>query len=386
MVHSSLNSAFVMPDMLRPVRDMDPYRPCWCGSGGKYKFCHFRRERQQPVSAFDATKAMLERRKRGRCSYPASAGTACGHAVTEAHTVQRRGALAAIAEEGHVLDYKPASINAMIEHGGRPPPRRVGVRRASTFPGFCNEHDAMFRPIESKTTVFDKQAALLFAFRAVALERYMKEVELAAVPAQREMDKGFPFEKQAAVQQFLHVREIGVRQGLAYVEAWKSAFDTRVRSGDASDVHFLAVNFDRILPVAACGAFCPEFDMRGAALQRLGRGVDALEHVTMNVAVFERQTSAVFAWLGKEGGPTAAFVKSFADLAEDRMADAVVRVAFENMENVYARPSWWDGLDPAARAKLMDAVWNIAGSHKPDCLVDRGTSYAAAGVVGVTSA
>jgi len=94
---------------------MDPYRPCWCGSRRKYKFCHFRRERQQPVSPFEAAKAMLARRKRGRCSNSPTAGTVCGQAVTEVHTVQKRGALAAIAEAGHVLDFKPASLDAMIK-------------------------------------------------------------------------------------------------------------------------------------------------------------------------------------------------------------------------------------------------------------------------------
>ncbi len=386
MTHSSLNSDFVMPEMLRPVRSMDPYIPCWCGSGRKYKFCHFRREQQQPVSPFEAAKAMLKRRKQGRCSYSPTAGTACGHPVTEAHTVQKRGALAAIAEAGHVLDFKPASLAAMIKHGGRPPPRPIGIKRASTFPGFCNEHDAVFSPVEGKTVVFDQQTALLFAFRAAALERHMKEAELAAAPDQREMDKGSPFEKQAIVQQTLHVREAGLRQGLVYVEESKSAYEARLRSGNATDVRFLAITFDRVLPVAACGAFFPEFDMRGTALQKLGRSADAPEHVTMNVGVFEDRTSVVFAWLGMHEGPAAAFVKSFAGLPKDRMADAVVRVALEHMENTYVRPSWWEGLDQDARTKLMASVWNIAGGHAPDCLADKGTSYATAEVVGVTPA
>ena len=126
--------------------------------------------------------------------------------------------------------------------------------------------------------------------------------------------------------------------------------------------------------------------MRGTALQKLGRGADAPEHVTMNVAVFEGRTSAVFAWLGEENGPTAEFVASLACLPEDRMADAVVRVAVEYMENVYFRPSWWEGLDLDTRTKLTASVWNIAGNHRPDCLADRGMTYATAQVVGITSA
>jgi len=49
----------------------------------------------------------------------------------------------------------------------------------------------VFLPIEGRTAVFDQQAALLFAFRATALERHMKEAELAAVPDQRKLNKVF---------------------------------------------------------------------------------------------------------------------------------------------------------------------------------------------------
>lgn len=386
MAHASLSSNFVMPEMLRPVRSMDPYKPCWCGSGKSYKFCHFRRDRQTPVSPFKVAKAMLERRKRGLCSYSPVPGTTCMHAVTEAHTVQKRGALAAIAEAGHVLDFKPASLDAMIKHQGMPPPRPVGIRRASTFPGFCNEHDAIFGPIEGRTAVFNQQTALLFAFRAAALERHMKEAELAGISDNREMDKGLSFEKQVELQQLLHVRELGVKCGLADVEGWKTEYEGRLRSGDIGDIRFLAVTFDRVLPVAACGAFSPEFDLHGSALQRLGRSAEAPEHVTMNVAVFEDRTSVVFAWLGSVDGPAAVFVGSFASLPESRMADAVIRVTLEYMENVYVRPSWWAGLEPSAQAKLMAAVWNIAGGHIPDGLVDKGTSHATADVISVVSA
>src|ERR1700732_5200059 len=176
--HPSLNAQFVEPDPIRAVAEMDPYVPCWCRSGKKYKFCHYRRERRPPINVYEVEKKMLLEHKQGYCPYPKSAGDECSPGISNAHTVQRRGGLSAIGERGHVLSVKP-SIGAMIEHEGMPPPRRVGLGRASVFPGFCNKHDtAAFQRIESEDVAFDKHTALLCAYRAVAYERFAKQWQL----------------------------------------------------------------------------------------------------------------------------------------------------------------------------------------------------------------
>lgn len=126
---------------------MPPYEPCWCGSRKKFKFCHSKREAAPRINVFEVEALMRDQADQGYCSHPEASAASCEGGIIRAHTVQRRGGLAAIAEAGHVLTLKP-TMKGMIDHEGRPPPRAIGVGKASVFPGFCNRHDSdLFKPI-----------------------------------------------------------------------------------------------------------------------------------------------------------------------------------------------------------------------------------------------
>lgn len=354
--HPSLRAQFVGPEPIQAVAHMDPYVSCWCRSGKKYKFCHYRREQQAPINIYESEQEMLRVFTQGYCSYPKSPDDECTPGISNAHTVQRRGGLSAIAEAGHVLTVKP-SMHGMIEHEGTPPPRRIGVSQASVFPGFCNKHDtAAFRRIEGKEVTFDKLTALLFAYRAVAYERFAKEALLKTIAILREMDRGQPLWKQTLIQQHVHALGWGTNIGMHDVEVWKADYDSRILSGVPDGFSFYAVRFDRVLPIVGCGAFHPEFDLLGNALQRLGRRPFEFEHLALNITAYGHQTVVFFGWFGEPGGPAATFVKSFEALSRDRMADAIVRIAFEQMENIYLRPSWWEALPSSDQAALLQHV------------------------------
>jgi hypothetical protein len=71
---------------------------------------------------------------------------------------------------------------------------------------------------------------------------------------------------------------------------------------------FLAIKFDRVLPVVACGAFHPEFDFQGNRLERLGRRVD-FDHITLTVTAF-----------GSSDGPAGALADSYLEIEDDRIS------------------------------------------------------------------
>src|SRR5690606_8652380 len=137
--HPSLNAPKIRPDPIRPLETMGPYEPCWCRSGKKYKWCHFRREQQKPVNIFEIEAGMIAELRDGYCSHPDPSTDPCSATIAKAHTVQKRGGLAAVGGAGHLLTVKP-SRKEMIETDGNPQPRKVGVNNASVFPGFCGKH------------------------------------------------------------------------------------------------------------------------------------------------------------------------------------------------------------------------------------------------------
>ena len=354
--HPSLSLPFVAPDPMRPVRSMGPYELCWCRSGKKYKWCHFRREQQKPITIFEVEAQMLNELRDGYCSYPNLGTDPCSPILTKAHTVQRRGGLAAIAEGGHVLTVKP-TMKSLIETDGNPSPRSIGVNKASVFPGFCNKHDSsIFKPIEEKTIDINSDTAFLLAYRAVAYERFAKDAQRRGTWAQREMDRGHPFEKQAEIQMYLDAVSAGIEFGMHDVDRWKREFDTRLLSGSRDGFHYFAVKFDSVLPTVACTAFHPEYDFKGNALQKLGRRGSDFDHITLTVTAFEGNSVAVFGWIGDLCGPAGELAESFSKIDDYRNADALTRLLFVHTDNIFIQPNWWSALSPDDRLDLQDLV------------------------------
>lgn len=330
---------------------------------------------------------MIAELRDGYCSHPDPSTDPCSATIAKAHTVQKRGGLAAIAEAGHVLTVKP-SMKEMIETDGNPQPRKVGVNNASVFPGFCGKHDTvLFKPIEGKTLSLTKDTAFLFSYRAIAYERFAKEVQFRSTDIQREADCGHPFWKQAMIQIHLATVIAGIKIGMRDMDLWKGQFDERLLSGARDDFHFVAVRFDQVLPVVACGAFHPEFDLQGKPLQQLGRDGVEFDHITLTVTAFEAQTIVVFGWIGSDDGPAKSLAESFAAVEDTRKADALVRLLFIHTDNIFFRPSWWASLPEAERQVLneMTRSGTTMRIRSGGEIADDRTSFLSAGVAEVVS-
>ncbi len=79
--------------------------PCWCGSGKKFKKCHFGREgqtKEDPWASVDANRKAFSQKK--CCARDVGLGS-CDGGVIKAHTVSRGPNLAKIAKDGHVVQY-----------------------------------------------------------------------------------------------------------------------------------------------------------------------------------------------------------------------------------------------------------------------------------------
>jgi hypothetical protein len=355
-VHPSIFAAPAKFEALVPVETMPPYDPCWCRSGKKYKWCHFRREAQPRINIFDVEQQMLTELRHCYCSFPSTAEDPCSATISRAHTIQRRGGLSLIADDHHVLTVKP-TMKMMLESEGKPEPRRIGTTAASVFPGFCGKHDTnLFKPIEGKTLILDEASAFLFAYRAIAYERFAKEAQMRTLEIQRRMDQGHPFWKQVLIQNQMHLLQTGVEIGMRDVEGWKVQFDERLVSGDHSDFHFVAVRFDAVLPFVAASAFHAEFDLAGEPLQRLGRGDCAFEHVSVNITAFAGETIFVMGWIGTSDGPAARFAHSFIEVADSAKATALLQMMFVQSDNVFLRPSWWAVLPEDARKRFVGLI------------------------------
>ena len=370
----AIATAMAIANPLNAVeRPLDAYSPCWCRSGRKWKFCHKDRSKARPISFGQRSHAFLQALRTGPCLHPNASPAVCSDSsAISSHTIQRRGGLAAIAENGHVYSIKRA-FPELVKNDGKIGPKLWGLNDASTFPGFCNTHDTtLFKPVESPNAKLDKWNAYLLSYRAICYELAMKKVHLRELIASRDtLDNGMPFASQRAMQNWLWTHLHGVERGEADVTVWKAQYDVSLLTRDLSDFHFYGLVFQCILPFAASGAFMPEFDYFGNRLQSLATS-ELSDHVVFNVTVLGGVSVAVFAWKGGAGGAAQRFVDSFAGLPSKEQADSLLLTACEHLENTYLKPSWWDSLAQPHRDVLDKAMGSGTPYRQADALTARG--------------
>jgi hypothetical protein len=331
--------------------------PCWCGSGAKFKKCHYGRATETAPNYFETINRIHKAAKRGRCLHPAAGGGACGAHAIASHTVQRSGGLAAIAEDGHVLT---TFVNAhdMQRTNGAPEPKRIGVNLASTFPGFCGKHDSeVFAPIEQETLQLSQHTAFLFHYRALCLELVRKRHAAEhTLPVLKKADAGQPFPKQLAVQSLIKNYSEGIAAGLADLEAAKADLDRRLLANDWSSVHYVAIEFDHVLPVTATFGIQPEHDWEGNRLQDLSDISLKPEEISLAITSYCNRGYAIFAWIGKSMGIQTTFVDSLLASPDAKWAGSLVNACFELCENTQISPTWWTSLQPDERARLCGKI------------------------------
>ena len=342
--------------LFRSKEKMERNEPCWCGSGEKWKRCHRDRHLQEGVQIGKLVHEMQAIQKRGFCLHVDARKNTCDDPAIRAHTVQRRGGLTAIAENGHVVSGK-RGFEKIFKNEGQIVPEPVGVAHASTFMGFCGVHDnSLFEPIEQTNFDLDEKAAFLLAYRAISYEVLTKKQAIEAIPLQRNMDKGKPFETQIFIQQYLHVYKEGLLRGMQDVQHWKRKYDDGLTSGLYSGIKHYAIKFDGILPFVCCGGFMPEVSLDGRQLQMLARSTDDLDHVCVNISSMNGQTFAVFAWLDSSEGPAEDFIRSFSDLPDISKANMCLHLACEHLENTYFKPSWWNSMGSESQQNLVERM------------------------------
>lgn len=374
--HDLFTSMVAFSRMANPLdaveQPLNVYGPCWCGSGKKWKFCHKDRDKKTQISFGQAQAQCMKFYQSGGCQHPLASAENCSGSPIQSHTIQRRGGLAAIAENGHVYSTKKA-FQEIEKRQGLIDMTEVGVAKASTFPGFCNHHDTeLFRPVELPDSTLNSWNGFLLSFRAVTYEVAMKVAQLNSHIAQRSfIDNGRSFEEQAALQNFLHLQQYGIEKGLSDVSSLKKKYDSTFVKHNLSGFSFYGTKFDRILPFVAAGAFMPEFDFSGIQLQHLDIDNTA-NQIALNITQLGSTTCVGFGWFGGSNCAAARLVQSFKALADAEKPNAALVLSIEHLENFFCTPSWWNGLSPEVSASLHKKIAGGLLTRSSTALIEPG--------------
>jgi SEC-C motif-containing protein len=351
--------------------------PCWCGSGRKYKNCHYGRANDQPMTREEGIRAHRTAFGVKMCLHP-EAPEGCKGGVIRAHTVSKKKDLASIEDGGHVYYFQPRP------DGPSGDPVLTGVNKVSTFTGFCSHHDeSTFRPIDRNPYDCSSEQTFLLAYRALSREFYGKLAMVNTLQGLQTADRGRSVREQIALQSFLDANLEGANRGLEDLRSQKERFDAALVTGDFSDIQHYAVMTDCVPSTLCSAGLLPEYDFQAALLQDLGQ-VGAAEGMFYSSTSTAEGGAFVFAWLVGQESPLR-LVQSLRQLDVDDVPDALTRFVFEFTENVCIAPAWWDLRTPEEQEALVRR--NRSGAtptvaRTSDCLLDDGLRVASWSMTG----
>jgi hypothetical protein len=161
---------------------------------------------------------------------------------------------------------------------------------------------------------------------------------------------------------------------LADIQHEKTLYEELLSTSDWNSYRRFVAYFDSMPDVLTSGSFAPEFDFHGRPLQSLSDD-PPLKIVAFNILPRQAGGIAVLGWTKESDVVATQLIQSLLTLRKQQISDALVRLAFTHLENIYSRPSWWESLPRAGTDRLHQRA--LIGAHpelmrENDCLCDDG--------------
>lgn len=332
---------------------LGPNDLCWCKSGKKYKKCHRDSSDFPRPEAHEVISKILSNFKaETRCHAPISVDQTCTESAIRAHSISRMSALSLIAREGHV--YQP-QLNPFehFKNKGQMTVRLIGIKVASTFFGFCKNHDnELFERIDQLGFELNHEAIFTLHYRALCKELSAKLPSTKSDEVLRFADRGLPESIQKPLNEALDLRDEVRNLSLKELQEDKLTMDTFLLKKDFGAVQFCILKFE-CAPIAACSGYVqPVFDFAGKVLQDLNNTRVRVHCHAFTLLPVEGGQIVILSWL-PEGAPFArAFAESLLDVPDPKKGTAILQYLFNGFENFALSPEWWESLN----AEQMDLI------------------------------
>jgi len=333
------------------MKGRDRNAPCWCGSGKKFKKCHLGRDAQPKGNPWDAVNVNRKAFSQKKCCARDVGLGDCDGSVVKAHTVSRGPNLTKIAKEGHVLHYV-ASISDMNKNGGMLSVKKIGIKNASVFHGFCSKHDReLFSCIENEVFTGRPDQCLAVAYRTMSRELYGKDAGAHLRETLREADKGLkPFE-QFMLQQMLDEINTGNEAARRELKATHDALTTALVDVRLDTIRSVVFEFSAPLPFMFAGAWSPFTDLHGGELQK-GYVDELLEQIFVSSFAGDSSATICVSWRNIDDAPGHVIADQLLALPDDQRALACLQFVMKYVENVFFNPDWFQALDVKQRERL----------------------------------
>ncbi len=341
--------------------------PCPCGSGKKYKKCHWLKSDSESIPMWRADQIFKKTFDVKECLCPAEEKWQCSGNIINAHTISKSQNLKQIADQQHVYGLSKSFQDA--HRLGGPDYKLLSINKASTFTGFCSYHDdKLFGPLEKKAFIGSKEQCLLLAYRIIARELFLKKISMRGV-----FDE---IKEHQSLRDAIQTNRIAVgMEGNRLVavddlSVEKQKYDDAIIKQDFSGFRSCLLFFKRVPSLMFAGATTPIFDFEANELFDLGDYSTRANMLTFSTIALEDAGCVVFSWMESENCNCERFIESIKAIKPERLTDAIINFIFETCENHFMNPIWWNGMPHGKRNELIERFQIAIGDKETrrDCL------------------
>ncbi len=231
----------------------------------------------------------------------------------------------------------------------------IGINNASTFTGFCNQHDtSVFRPLETNIFQSSPHHTFLLGYRSLCKELFAKQQSLAFnTLGKQQFDKGKRLLEQIDTQENLMLYGMGLETAIRDLRKSKTMYDNILLRQDFSSVFYYIIRISETPDILCSGQVLPTIDFNGNELQDLMELDKTMDQCSFSIIATNSGGAVVFSWIGYQKAPSD-LIASLNQMTNNQIPHAIIRFAFQYFENTFISPSWWDALPDSTRNSLIE--------------------------------
>lgn len=297
----------------------------------------------------------------------------CSEKIINAHSLQRMGALNRL--ESEIQGNKLIIANTdrrYNEDTGEVEFDPIGKKVASTFTGFCKDHDShLFKPVEENTESIDISSdkhCFLLSFRGFALSYHRKKEYLNLLSTNDEdlIQKIKAHFNNDDLQPQIQ----GVKVGLNDMEPNRKVLVETLFSEDYSSFEFFTYEVEHAVPFAMTMATSPAFLFNG---KRMNQSEDPnYQYSDILTTVIPLESRSIIILTAFKKDPLGSkFLDELDQMPHLILEKALTFHILTNSENIFFSPKWFYRLNSTLQRWIMEITAFSANLNTPYLKFDK---------------
>lgn len=291
-------------------------------------------------------------------------------AIENSHTIQKSTSIKLISENGHVLEPQADRKTGQVKIS------KIGINKASTFPGFCRDHERLFNKFEHARELSGSMDFILQIYRTVCREIILNQTNLNALKARKKQYLDFRnsklrqeietrlgddfFDEDDSIKNFKFknkdYRLSTLDEKINSIEGYLSGFlnefhDQILKDLDISELKSTAIvvaDLDIQLPVCLAGKGNFQFDSKSKHVNTI-----------INVLPYEERTYVIMSSFKKHEQTLENYLQYFSchPLTFISMIESWMVYGSDHW---FIQPSTWKKIEPNYQQKIVDDLYDFS--------------------------